>query len=362
MFRPTYARIDLDAVLHNYRQAVALAPNSQTLAVIKADAYGHGALAVAKKLAGHAPAFAVACIDEALALRNAGIHTPILLLEGFYDPKEIPIAAQHGFWMMIHDEAQLDILSKIRLDKPLHCWLKLDTGMHRLGTAVSRLPQMLQRLAEIDSIAPDPVLATHFACSEELQKDMTTRQIADFYAGAKCTGLPLSLANSAAVYLHEASHAQWNRPGIMLYGSTPLPGKSPAQLGLRAAMQLYSQIFALRELKPGETVGYGARWTARRPSRIATLAIGYADGYPRLTDSSTQVYLHGRYAPVVGTVSMDMLAVDVTDVPEAKLGDQVELWGEKVLVSDVAAAAHTIGYELLTKVTLRVPRHYIGQD
>ncbi|GAB3036432.1 alanine racemase [Bowmanella dokdonensis] len=358
-YRPTSARIDLPAILHNYQRVMQLAPNGQAMAVLKANAYGHGAVDVARYLEPHVPAFAVAFMDEALALREQGISKPILLLEGIFQPGELALAAEHNFWLMFHSEHQLRMLEKVSLNKPVNCWLKLDTGMHRLGLDQQQLQSWLPRLSAMSQVRGKPVVCSHFACAEQEQSQMNLlqqQQLLDLVAG---TGCEFSLANSAALLGLPDAVNGWNRPGIMLYGCSSVPGKSPSELGLKPAMTVTSQVMALHTLQKGETVGYGAYWQAEGQSLIATLAIGYADGYPRLINSSTEVFLHGQRARVVGAVSMDMLAVEVTHLPQVRIGDTVEIWGENILVSEVAASANTIGYELLTRINQRMPRTYV---
>lgn len=355
-YRPTRARINLPAILHNYRQASHLAPKARQVAVIKADAYGHGAVEVAKYLAPHVPAFAVAFIDEALLLRSAGIQKPVLILEGVNSAEELKLAQQSDFWPMLHSANQVEGLLKSDGLDDLQCWLKVDTGMHRLGLNPVEAQSWADKLGR--KLNKKPVLASHFSCAEEFHSETNKHQMQQLFALAAHLDCQVSLANSAALYTLPGAAVGWNRPGIMLYGCSPIPGKTAAEMGLQVAMQVTSQIIALRDIEAGETVGYNGRWQASQKSRIATLAIGYADGYPRLTNSSSQVYLHGERAQVVGTVSMDMLAVDVSHLPQAAIGDEVEIWGQHIPVTEVAGHANTIGYELLTRINQRMPRIY----
>ncbi|GGO67397.1 alanine racemase [Bowmanella pacifica] len=355
--RPTQAKINLSAILSNYQQAVKLAPKAQQLAVIKADAYGHGAVDVAAYLEPHVPAFAVAFIDEALSLRAAGIDKPIVILEGLSGEEELRLAAQYNFWPLLHSNEQLIALTALSPVPDLHCWLKVDTGMHRLGLTPVEAQSWVDKLTRL--MQRKPVLASHFSCAEEPDSPISMHQMQQLFALAAHLDCEVSLANSAALTTLPQSAVGWNRPGIMLYGSSPIAGKSAAELGLQVAMTVTSQIMAIRDVLPGETVGYNCRWQADTPSRIATLPIGYADGYPRLINSASEVFLHGQRAKVVGTVSMDMLTIDVTHIPQVQAGDEVELWGENIPVNEVAAHANTIGYELLTRVTQRMQRIYL---
>lgn len=357
-YRPSYAEINLDIIRSNYRLSCQLAPGSQHLAVIKANAYGHGAVPVAKILEGTAPAFAVAFMDEAIILREAGIRSPILVLEGCFRAQELALAAQQNFWLMLHSPEQIDMLEATPIPSPLTCWLKIDTGMHRLGIEAEHTAVMLQRLKNTGKLAQPPVLASHMANAEELHNAANQRQIEQLKQLARNNNSPLSLANSAALMQLPASHSDWNRPGIMLYGGSALIGRSE-QIGLRPTMTVYSEIMAIRQLSEGAAVGYGGHWQAPAPSLIATVAIGYGDGYPRSTDSQCEVFLHGQRARVVGSVSMDMLAVDISHIPQAKVGDKVEIWGENIAVTELATRVNTLSYELLTRVNQRLPRRYI---
>ncbi|ALS99122.1 alanine racemase [Lacimicrobium alkaliphilum] len=360
MYRPSYAEINLGVIRDNYRLSSQLAPGSRHLAVIKANAYGHGAEQVAKTLEDIAPAFAVAFTDEALSLRKAGIRAPILILEGCFGSQELTIAAKNNFWVMLHSTEQVGMLEKTHLPSPVHCWLKIDTGMHRLGIDPLQVTAILQRLQSSGKLSHKPVLASHMANAEEISCPVNQKQIEQLKLLGQSTDHPLSLANSAALMQLPDSHSDWNRPGIMLYGCSPLTEKSE-QIGLRPAMAVYSQIMAIRELQKGDAVGYGGHWRADQPGRIATLAIGYGDGYPRSTDSQCEVFLHGQRARVIGSVSMDMLGVDISHLPQAKVGDKVEIWGKNLPITELASRVNTLSYELLTRVNQRLPRQFIEE-
>ncbi|MDH5618907.1 MAG: alanine racemase [Gammaproteobacteria bacterium] len=351
MYRNTLARIDLDAVRANYDLACALAPQSQCIAVIKANAYGHGMLRVAEALRSRASAFAVATVDEAVKLRSGGFGQTVLVLEGATSPKAYEAAASLKLTLMVHCEAQV----RDALQARVPVWVKADTGMRRLGLAPDRLAAVVTQLREggVDVQA----VCTHLSCADETDNAATEKQLDVFAACTAGIDLPRSIANSAGILAWPASHADWIRPGIMLYGASPMAGESAGvDSRLRVAMTLSSEIVAMRELRAGESVGYGARWTAERPSLVATVAIGYADGYPRHAPNGTPTWVNGRVAPLAGTVSMDMLTIDLTGHPGAAIGDTVELWGGNVSVNEVAARAGTISYELLTSVSARVPR------
>lgn len=354
MYRKTEAHINLDAIRSNFALACSLAPQSKSIAVIKANAYGHGVLRVAEALRDVAPAFAVATIEEALELRGAGINNALLVLHGATTPAACQVAASNTLTLVVHTPEQVHSLIEAKVSLPV--WLNIDSGMHRLGLSPDDLADANKRLqaAGIDV----QVVCTHFACADELDSDATRHQLRYFNAATGNIALPKSLANSAAVLAWPESHAEWNRPGYMLYGSSPFQADVETARELQPAMTLQSEIIALRAVPKGESVGYGARWTAARPSIIATVAIGYADGYPRHAPNGTPTLVNGRRAPLVGTVSMDAITVDLTDHDRVAVGDRVELWGPGIAVNEVAAAAGTIGYQLLTGVSSRVPRSY----
>jgi len=352
MQRKTAAVIDRDAIRANFELACSLAPESQAVAVIKADAYGHGILQVAEALQDSAPMFGVATIDEALVLREGGIGNAILVLEGVTTSEACDTARAQDLVLMVHAAEQVDMMQ----GAPASAWVKVDTGMHRLGIDGKNLATVLEQLraGSVDV----QVVCTHLACADELDKTVTASQLEKFDACTAGCDLPLSIANSAAVIGWRDSHADWIRPGIMLYGVSPITKDVEISGSLRPAMTLRSEVIAVREIPAGDSVGYGARWTAARPSVIATVAVGYADGYPRHATDGTPVFVSGKVVPLVGTVSMDMITVDVTGHAGVSIGDPVELWGSNLSVSEVAEHAGTISYELLAGVTSRVPRIY----
>ena len=358
--RPTHAHVNLDAIADNYRLACQRAPASRTIAVVKANAYGHGMLEVAHKLEPLAPALAVAMIDEAMRLREAGIRKPILIMQGVNSIEDIRQAAASDLWIMLHQPGQVEAVLNARLPGPLNCWVKLDTGMHRLGLAPASFADLYTRLVASDNVGPEPVVCTHLACADELAEPMTQQQMDLIRGTASGQNITLSIANSAGILFWPESHAGWNRPGIMLYGSCPTGSHDSRAVGLRPAMTMCSEIIAVRQLATGEGVGYGLDWVAERPSIIGTIAIGYGDGYPRHAPSGTPVLVNGQRVPLTGRVSMDAISVDLTDLENVKPGDPVELWGENLSVNEVAARAGTISYDLLAGLSGRVPIQYSG--
>ena len=356
MARPNKARLDLGALRHNIGHARFLAPHSKVMAVVKANAYGHGAVTIANTLEPLADALAVACIEEALELRAAGITAPILLLEGFFQENEIALAARENFWLCVDNEWQVACLENIQLQQAVKVWLKIDTGMHRLGIDCVNAESAYKRLDNSANVADDIVLCTHFASADDLQSTQTTQQLEQF--NRVCESLPgeRSAANSPGLLGWPDSHFDWIRPGYMLYGNSPFPSTHKNTDALRPVMTLSSAIISIRDVDVGDSVGYGASWTARRPSRIATVTVGYGDGYPRLARNGTPVLVKGQRACLAGRVSMDMITVDITDLRNVELGDEVILWGEGLPVGEVARWADTIGYELTTRMPARTPR------
>jgi len=355
--RPLLATIDLSAIRHNLAVARRCAPGRQVFAVVKANAYGHGVREVVTALHDEADGFAVASLEEAAEVRALHGTARILLLQGCFEAEEYAFAAQLQLDVLLHDDGQAEQLLAHPLNRPLAVWLKLDSGMHRLGFSEAQLRAWHGRLQGAPQVA-ELNLLSHFACADERGHELTEQQLGDFLAVLDLDFAQRSLANSAAVLTIPAAHMDWLRPGIMLYGASPCVELSAAELGLQAAMSLDARLLAVREVAAGETVGYGASWVAERVSRIGTVSCGYADGYPRNAPSGTPVLVRGQRVPLVGRVSMDMLCVDLSDLPAARVGDAVQLWGAQLPVDEVAQAAGTIGYELLSKVTARVPRRY----
>lgn len=340
------------------------------MAVVKADGYGHGINGVAAALPD-ADAFGVAYLGEAMQLRDAGISRPIVLLEGVMNALEYTVAAELDLWVVVHQREQLDWLKASRLEQPLSIWLKIDTGMHRLGIAPSEAESLLVDLRELqlpaaqrsrEALRDAPqiesiVMMSHLACADEPENAMSSRQRAIFSQVARDFTGKKSLANSAGILLGDAFHYDWVRPGIMLYGCSPAGTQSAEALGLLPVMRLMAPVISIRTIPAGESVGYGASWVADKQTRVGIVAIGYGDGYPRHVDLLARVVVNGVPCRLLGRVSMDMIAVDLTSV-NAQLGDEAELWGPSLPVESVAAWAKTLNYELLCQVTDRVRREY----
>lgn len=360
MSRRPIAQINVDALQQNFQYIQSLAPKSKILAVLKANAYGHGLLAVAEQLKA-AGAFGVARIDEALMLRAGGIVKPIVLLEGFFHPDELPQIVASNLQVVVHHSSQVEALLKAELEAPVHVWLKIDSGMHRLGIYPAEFQQVYRQLMASPNVLKPLRLMTHFACADEPDNPATQRQLDLFHALIKgCEG-ELSIANSAGVLAWPQSHGDWIRPGLALYGVSPMLAGRSAQHGLRPVMTFSSSVIAVRDVKKGDAVGYGAAWTAPVDTRLAVVAIGYGDGYPRNAPSGTPVLINGQRLPIVGRVSMDMTMVDIGQ-QQVNIGDQVILWGEQLAVEEIAELVQTIPYELLCNITSRVQLRYIGDN
>jgi alanine racemase len=348
--RPLFATIHSAALRHNLAVVRRHAPASRVLAVLKASAYGHGLLRAAAALAD-ADGFGLIELDAAVALRAAGIRQRIVLLEGFFEPGELPVLVQHHLATAVHVPEQIAALDRLPRDAQLDVLLKVNTGMNRLGFAPADYAKALERLRRNPGVA-SITLMTHFANADD------ERGVAWQMEGLRrlpgYDTLPQSLANSAAILRYPETHAGWVRPGIMLYGCSPIPGKAGGEAGLQPAMTLESRIIATQQLKPGDTVGYGGVFRAERALRIGIVACGYADGYPRHAPSGTPVGVAGRVTGTVGRVSMDLLTVDLSNLPEAGVGSRVVLWGEDIAIERVAEAAGTVGYQLMCGITPRV--------
>lgn len=322
-------------------------------AAVKADGYGHGLVRVARALSD-ADAFAVASIQEALILRRAGVQQRILLLEGVFDAAELPQCAQYGLNIAIHHPEQARMLETARLDRPLRVWLKIDTGMHRLGLEPDAAPTVFRRLMDCASVAPAIGLMSHLARADERDCGYTLQQLQVFDKAT--AGLPgmRSLANSAGILGWSQTHFDWVRPGIMLYGASPFVDRLAADEDLRPAMTFQTRLIAIKRLQRGDPVGYGGTWVCPEDMDVGVAAVGYGDGYPRHAPSGTPVLINGREAALIGRVSMDMITVDLRQHPEARIGDPVVLWGEGLPVERIARAAGTISYVLMCGITARV--------
>lgn len=361
MTRPLCATIDLDALHHNLMRVRKVTPEKLILAVIKADAYGHGLIRCAKALED-ADAFGIASLEEAMELRMTGIENPIVLLEGFFSSEELEPISHHQLDVVVHDRWQLEALEHASLDHPLTVWLKLNSGMNRLGVPEDEVLIFWDRLTRCKNVAPEIRLMTHLACADEPKDPANARQLESFNRAIEGLRGETSIANSAAILALPDHQGDWVRPGLILYGASPFPNNSGEDLGLRPAMRLETRLIAVNQCRKGGAVGYGGKWKCLRDMPVGVAAIGYGDGYPRHAPPGTPVLLNGQRVTLVGHVSMDMITLDLTSQPDAQPGDRVLLWGSGLPAEEIARAAETIPYELFCGVTARVPRSYSGGD
>ena len=353
MARPTSATIHTDALRHNLSQVRHRAPGSRVMAVVKADGYGHGLERVARALSG-ADAFGVAALSDAERLRAAGLSQPIVLLSGFDEADDIAQLRRLNVETVVHHAIQLQMLEQAPSGEPVRCWLKIDTGMHRLGFAPEAVHEAHARLTDMDAVANDIVLMNHFASSDEFDNPQTRSQLRVF---AEATaGLPgaRSLANSAAVLGWPDAHFDWVRPGGALYGISVVEGRTGSDFGLRPAMTLATRLIAVNTVAKGERIGYSGTWQCPEDMPVGVAAIGYGDGYPRHVPAGTPALVNGQRSDIIGRVSMDLMTIDLRAQPDARPGDPVVLWGEGLPVEAIAAAAGTIGYEPVCSITRRV--------
>ncbi|WP_261841682.1 alanine racemase [Aliamphritea ceti] len=361
MSRAAKIRVDLDAIRHNFSLARSLSPGSNAAAIIKANAYGHGAVEVAKALESEADAFGVACIEEGVELVEAGISKPVLLLEGFFESSELDYISANGMWTAIHSLQQIDVLAEAKLSQPVKVWLKMDSGMHRLGVAPADYQLAYKRLTELDNVS-DVILMSHFASADDPSDAMTTQQLEIFDAHTQGIDAPSSVANSAGILEWGDARRDWLRPGLMLYGATPFEQSQENADKLIPAMTLVSEVIAVRDVQPGQTVGYSGTWTPEEGvARVGTVALGYADGYPRYAGTGTPVLVNGQRSRIIGRVSMDMLAIDLTGIEGADVGTEVEFWGKNLKAAEIAGYCNTIPYTLFTGIQRRVHKEYINK-
>lgn len=357
MSRDTCAYINVSALRHNLSRVRKNAPDRKIWAVIKADGYGHGLLNVASAL-NDAEGFGVAHLDEAVELRDSGILHPLLILEGAWDSAELTKAVRRRFQLVVHHWDQIEMLENTRLTDPVMIWLKIDTGMNRLGICISDFEKAYERLQKCKQVRCVNFM-THFSCADNLENPSTAKQIDNFNNTVGQLPGSRSLANSAGIFGWRDSLADWVRPGIVLFGGSPLQGKTASELGLKPVMTLQSKLISIRNLSAGESVGYGAKWTALEATRVGVVAIGYGDGYPRHAANGTPTLIRGHIAPTIGTVSMDMITIDVSGIDNVKIGDPVTLWGDGLPAEDVAETCDTISYELFCKITSRVKKEIV---
>ena len=355
MTRPTYVHIDKEALLHNLAQVKHYAPGKKIIAMVKANAYGCGLKAIASVLDGRVSAFGVASLEEAIALRNLDLRNDCILFQGIFSADELITVSQYHFQCVIHQAYQLHVLLAKPLPHPIKIWVKVNTGMHRLGFEPEEVYEVVDALQHCPWVHPEIGLMTHLACADEPNNPANQAQLTCY----RNMNLPegdfiTSIANSAAIMAIPEAQGAVVRPGIMLYGVSPFLNKTAVQLGLKPVLRFISAISAIHDYPADAPIGYGGIWRTKRPSAIGLVAVGYGDGFPRHISPNTVVWVNGYYAPIVGRVSMDMLTIDLTHCPGTKRGDLVELWGKNIPVETIAKSANTIPYELLCQLSPRV--------
>lgn len=354
--RPLKATFSTANLINNLAIIRAQAPHSKIVAMIKANAYGHGLCAVAERLQGKVEMMGVASIDEALTLRAQGIKTPVLLMEGIFSPKEINLAIQNNLHLVVHDLSQVAWLEESNLSAPIHIWLKIDTGMGRLGFLPSQFKNVYDRLLCLPSVIKPMPIMSHFACADIKDHPLNTEQMKTFYELGKGLNNPLSLCNSPALFNFPSCHHEWVRPGLSLYGLSPIPEKTTNELGLKPVMTLQSKLISVKTPPYGSTIGYAARYYHKSNGSIGIVACGYGDGYPLAVSDGAPILVNGIRCSVVGRISMDMMAVDLSPCPQAKVGDPAILWGETLCINEIVAKAqYTSERQLLTDIHQRVP-------
>jgi len=348
-----YAVVDLDAVKHNLAQVRQFAPNAKVMAVIKANAYGHGLINVAQAL-GDVDGIAVARLAEGIELRKSGITCRITVLEGFVCEQELDELLQFNLEAVVHSVGQVDILEGFTAQGHLSIWMKLDSGMNRLGFKADQFLSVYQRLIKTKHVKQPIAFMSHFSTADEINSRVTQQQIKLFSGLVSRYPGEQTLANSAAIIACPNSIKDWVRPGIMLYGVSPFADSIGIDIGLKPVMSFHARVISVKMIKAGEFVGYSGTWCSKADTRLGVVAIGYGDGYPRSAKSGTPVLVNGKRVPLVGRVSMDMITVDLTSQPDSKPGDKVTLWGEGLPVEVIAKFSETIPYTLLCGVTQRV--------
>ena len=358
MARNCTAVINLSAIKQNYLYAKSLSANSYAIAVVKANAYGHGAVKVAKYLEDCADFFGVACIEEAIELRGSGlIKTPILLMEGIFELSELTLAIKNNLTITVCSPLQLEWILNATINKKIDVFIKHDSGMGRLGFQDAQFKEAIRSLEESNNISKI-TLMTHFSSADNLESKSTSEQVIDFENASGNHNYSLSLANSAAILAWESTHKDYTRPGIMLYGSSPFKD-TLHQKKLAPVMTLSSSLISVKSFKAGQSIGYGERFICKKDTLIGVVAIGYADGYPRSAKDGTPVFINGLRCSVAGRVSMDMMTIDLSNALNPQVGDRVELFGENIPVDELAEFCNTISYEIFSKITNRVYKTYV---
>ncbi|CAB1274419.1 alanine racemase [Candidatus Nitrosacidococcus tergens] len=348
------ALIDTAALQHNLNIVRKKAPHSKVIGIIKADGYGHGIVEVAKSLIKGVDSFGVARLQEGIHLRQDGIHCPIILLSGISNKADLEHAATHNLNLVIHHITQLELLQQVVLPNPISVWVKVDTGMHRLGFPPQQIHEVITLLRNCSSVLSIIGLMSHFANADKFSDSFTLTQL-EIFNHLKIN-LPRSFANSAAIMIYPQSQLDWVRPGLMLYGISPFKDSTGSELNLKSVMTLKSRLIAIQHLHTGDKVGYDSTWICPKSMPVGIVALGYGDGYPRHIQNETPMLVNGAFVPIIGRISMDMITLDLRTQPNATVGDPVIAWGAGLPIERIAHRAGTIPYELVCQVTPRVPR------
>lgn len=357
MTRPTNLKIDTEALLHNLQVVKEQASKQQVIVMVKANAYGCGIDKVVSTYKGQVYAFGVACMEEALAVRASSANDECILFQGVFSFEELEQAYHHNLQIVIHQQRQLDWLLQTPCSHKVRVWVKLNTGMHRLGFLEQDVASVMHKLQNCPWVEKPIGMMTHLACADEVASENNVKQLSNFarITGAYPDALQ-SVANSAAILAHPATHADVVRAGLMLYGVSPFNDKSARDLGLQPVMHFLSRVTEIHDYPANAAVGYSGTWESAKPSRIGVVPVGYADGYPRCIKAGTKVWVAGNIVPIVGRISMDMLTIDLTSCKKVPIGAEVELWGQHISVDEVAIAAGTIGHEIIARIGNRVIR------
>ncbi len=356
MARFSCAILSKNNLLHNINFVSKLAPKSQIIAMVKANAYGHGLRSVSKHLDDlNLYSLGVASIDEAIALRKANIKSSITLMEGIFEPEELNAAAIENFDVVIHNWEQLKWLEEnIYAEKKFRVWLKIDTGMGRLGFSINEAPQAYGKLISLPNVSLPIGIMSHFACADNKQNPLNEIQIKHFSQFVSKLPVIKSFCNSAAIFNFPDQHYEVVRPGILLYGLSPFKDQTGPDLGLKPVMSMQSKLISVKNVAEGSTIGYGARSVCQKDTKIGVIAMGYGDGYPITAKDGAPIFINNILCPLIGRVSMDMMCVDLTSYPEAKIGDEVEFWGENVPLEILAKHTNNTNYDISTNVQNRV--------
>lgn len=354
MARTATAILSTENLLHNLQVIKDKVKPAKIIAMVKANAYGHGIRSVGMRLDGHADMLGVACIDEALVLRKAGVKTDILLAEGVFEPGELLIAATEKLHVVFHSKIQMEWLDKSALPLPIHTWVKIQTGMGRLGFGRQEAHKAYTHLLNHKQTYKPVRVMSHFACADEKDHPLNTQQIETFRAFMKNIDSQFSLCNSGGIFNFPDCYYDYVRPGLALYGISPLPEKSATELDLKPVMTLQSSLIAVQHFEKGDSIGYGARYTYDGDMPVGIIAFGYGDGYPFTTKDGAPVLVNNILCPLVGRISMDMMAVDLSACPHAQVGDPVLLWGEKLPLEQIAKYTNHIPWNIITGIQNRV--------